>query len=899
MSQTITVSTESALNSAIAQIDNGLNFNGSAAATGTAYTINLGIGFTLSSDIMALALIKSATLTIDGHTNTINGGYTGSAGSGYRGFLVYQGDVTIQNVTITDAVARGGAGGSFFAAAAGGGGAGLGGGLLVASGGVVSLNGVNFTSDAAIGGAGGNGGATGDTGYGGGGGLGGNGGYGTIRYGGGGGGVGQSATGGSSNNKLPINGGTGILPGGSGGNGLGYGGANAGVGGADSGGGGLGGGSNGGSGGVYKGGGGGGGGLGGSPGSLVGNGSGGAGGWGGGGGGGYEHGGNGGFGGGGGSGYDGGNGGFGGGGGGGGGGGSGGGGGLGGFGAGNGGGGKGLWGAGGGGLGAGGGIFVQQGGTLIVGAGTLSGGSAVGGAGGVNYTGTSGSPGTAGSGLGSGIFIQGTQTVTFSPASGTTLTVDNVIADQAGSGGAGAGGISVLGGGTVTLDVTNTFTGGMTIGGASTLDLAASGAAGKSTNTVQFAANTGDTLQLDAAALPGNNFVNLIAGYDGTDTIDLTGLHYVTGSTTAMISGGILTATNGTTTDTLTLSGVANGTHFFTNPDASGGTALTICYCAGTRIATPHGEVPVEQLAVGDKVLTLNRAARSIAWVGAGQVLATRGRRSAATPVIVRRGALAENVPCRDLHITKGHSLFIDGVLIPVEFLINHRSILWDDRAQEIQIYHIELETHDVLIANGAPAESYRDDGNRWLFRNTNSGWNLPPQEPCAPLLTGGPVVDAIWRRLLERTGPRPGVPLTEDPDLHLLVDGERQEAVSRLGAYVFHLPSRSSSVHIVSRAGAPAELGLARDPRVLGVAVERIALRQGTKFRVIEAADALLEEGFHAFEPDSGLRWTDGDACVPAALFDGFDGPMELVLHVGCTTQYVLFGEAGARAAA
>jgi hypothetical protein len=119
MSQTITISTELALNSAIAQIDNGLNFDGSAAATGTAYTINLGIGFTLGSDIMALALVKSATLTIDGQTNTINGGYTGSAGSGYRGFLVYQGDVTIQNVTITDAVARGGAGGSFFAAAAG------------------------------------------------------------------------------------------------------------------------------------------------------------------------------------------------------------------------------------------------------------------------------------------------------------------------------------------------------------------------------------------------------------------------------------------------------------------------------------------------------------------------------------------------------------------------------------------------------------------------------------------------------------------------------------------------------------------------------------------------------------------------------------------------------------
>jgi hypothetical protein len=90
--------------------------------------------------------------------------------------------------------------------------------------------------------------------------------------------------------------------------------------------------------------------------------------------------------------------------------------------------------------------------------------------------------------------------------------------------------------------------------------------------------------------------------------------------------------------------------------------------------------------------------------------------------VIVRKGALADNVPHHDLRTTKGHSLFIDDVLIPVEFLVNHRSIFWDDRAQEVIVYHIELETHDALIANGAAAESYRDDGNRWLFQNANSG---------------------------------------------------------------------------------------------------------------------------------------------------------------------------------
>ena len=149
-------------------------------------------------------------------------------------------------------------------------------------------------------------------------------------------------------------------------------------------------------------------------------------------------------------------------------------------------------------------------------------------------------------------------------------------------------------------------------------------------------------------------------------------------------------------------------------------------------------------------MLTATGAVQPIVWIGTGRVLATRE----ASTVIVRKGALAHNVPSRDLHVTKGHSLFIDGALIPVEFLLNHRSIVWDDRAREVEIYHIELARHDVLIADGAPAESYRNDGNRWLFSNANPGWERSPQPPCAPIRTGGPLVDAVWRRLLHRAAP-------------------------------------------------------------------------------------------------------------------------------------------------
>jgi hypothetical protein len=427
-----------------------------------------------------------------------------------------------------------------------------------------------------------------------------------------------------------------------------------------------------------------------------------------------------------------------------------------------------------------------------------------------------------------------------------------------------------------------TGSGSVTIGAGGTLNAQGTVSIGE---TIDFAGANGLLIVGDPV-----HFGGTIAGFATNGTIDLHGLPFVPGSMSATVnSGGTLVATNGTITDHLILSGPVSGT-LLPSSDGSGGTDIAVlCFCAGTGIATPAGEVSVERLAVGDEVLTASGVARRISWIGAGRLLATRGRRGAATPIIVRNGALADNVPHSDLHVTKGHALFLDGVLIPVEFLVNHRSIVWDDRAQEVAIYHVELETHDVLLANGAPAESYRDDGNRWLFANANTGWHLPPQEPCAPVMTGGPVVDAAWLRLLERTGPRPGLPLTEDPDLHLLVDGDRLDAASRhREAYLFELPARREPVRIVSRAAAPAELGVARDPRVLGVALRGIALRQGTRFGLIKASDARLADGFHVYESTGGLRWTDGGALLPASLFKGYSGALELLLYVCATTRYL-----------
>ncbi len=435
---------------------------------------------------------------------------------------------------------------------------------------------------------------------------------------------------------------------------------------------------------------------------------------------------------------------------------------------------------------------------------------------------------------------------------------------------------SVIGGGTVE------------IGAASEITFNGSVASAWATG---FTANTG-TLGLGDPA----GFSPTVYGFRAGNTFDFTSISSAGSLHAGIFGSNLLTlASSGTVLAQVTIApspSLATAT-FLATPDGRFGTFVTegppICFLPGTMIATPLGETEVERLHPGDTVLTAGGQERRIVWIGAGRVLATRGQRSAATPVIVRKGALAENVPHHDLRISKAHSLFLDGVLIPVEFLVNHRSILWDDRAQEVSLYHIELETHDVLLANGAAAESYRDDGNRWLFQNANDAWGQPPQRPCARVLTEGPVLDAIWQRLLDRSGPRPRLLLTGDPDLHVVVDGQRIDAASRDGAFhVFRLAVPAPDLHVLSRSAAPQELGLHRDPRLLGVALRQVLIRQGTRRRVIEVDDARLTDGFHRFEPDNGWRWTDGDAVLPAALFAGFAGTVELVLHCGAATQYV-----------
>jgi hypothetical protein len=134
-----------------------------------------------------------------------------------------------------------------------------------------------------------------------------------------------------------------------------------------------------------------------------------------------------------------------------------------------------------------------------------------------------------------------------------------------------------------------------------------------------------------------------------------------------------------------------------------------------------------------------------------------------------------------------------------------------------------------------------------------------------------------------------------------LLVDGRRLDPTRTCGAtYTFRAPPAGPfrEVRIVSRAAAPDELGLARDPRVLGVAVRSVTILAGARHRTIEAADDRLTEGFHSYEPELDIRWTDGEALLPADFTDDSNGATDLILQIEGTTSYIATAERQAIAA-
>jgi hypothetical protein len=196
--------------------------------------------------------------------------------------------------------------------------------------------------------------------------------------------------------------------------------------------------------------------------------------------------------------------------------------------------------------------------------------------------------------------------------------------------------------GSIVLDPSTLYAGGLigtgiaTIDTGSTIDVQGTVSGGE---TIMFAGN-GAYLHLHTPGSVADSVTNFALG----ETIDLKGVT----AASVSYSAGVLSFDGGSFALSLTNSGSV-----VASASVDGAAVSVLCFCVSTLIATPSGERLVQELAVGDLVTTHSGEARRIVWVGTGKVLATQGRRNAATPLIVSQSALADNVPNRDLRVTK------------------------------------------------------------------------------------------------------------------------------------------------------------------------------------------------------------------------------------------------------
>ena len=171
---------------------------------------------------------------------------------------------------------------------------------------------------------------------------------------------------------------------------------------------------------------------------------------------------------------------------------------------------------------------------------------------------------------------------------------------------------------------------------------------------------------------------------------------------------------NGTATY-FNIGGVPTGTFDFENIE----NIIIPCFTPGTRIATPRGELCVEDLEVGDRIITRDNGIQEIRWVGVrsleGEELTKLGH---LRPVLIKKGALGNGLPERDMKVSPNHRMLVSNektafyfeeseVLVAAKHLVGLPGVEFTDVA-EVTYIHFMFDQHEVVLSDGAWSESFQ-----------------------------------------------------------------------------------------------------------------------------------------------------------------------------------------------
>lgn len=179
------------------------------------------------------------------------------------------------------------------------------------------------------------------------------------------------------------------------------------------------------------------------------------------------------------------------------------------------------------------------------------------------------------------------------------------------------------------------------------------------------------------------------------------------------------------------------------------------CFLPGTLIRTANGEIAVDKLAIGDLVVTADGRALPVKFIGRQTVVPRFADEMTARPICIKAGALGENLPGRDLYTSPGHAMVLGGILVIAGALVNGSSIRRMERVPErFTYFHVELDEHAVIFAEGAATETFCDNVPREIFDNGAEHKALYPdaqpiQQLDLPTVKSARQMPASMRQLL------------------------------------------------------------------------------------------------------------------------------------------------------
>ncbi|EBA11305.1 Hint domain-containing protein [Roseobacter sp. CCS2] len=143
------------------------------------------------------------------------------------------------------------------------------------------------------------------------------------------------------------------------------------------------------------------------------------------------------------------------------------------------------------------------------------------------------------------------------------------------------------------------------------------------------------------------------------------------------------------------------------------------CFSRGSRIETPHGPRAVEDLAIGDLVVTKDSGVQAIKWIGRKKVSAQRlATEQNLRPVRLLKDAFGDGIPCRDMMISPQHKILISDwraemyfasseILAPAKGLLNDRTIRIVNEPADIEYIHMMFEKHEIVTVDNLRSESF------------------------------------------------------------------------------------------------------------------------------------------------------------------------------------------------